>query len=61
MLNKDLPGLSKHLQIIDMLIFAHTPELYKHLIAQCVTSEMYCSPWIFSLFGMVIPLEEMVF
>jgi hypothetical protein len=30
--NLDFPGLSKHLQLIDMLIMIHLPDLYSHLV-----------------------------
>ena len=30
--NKDFPGLSKHLQVIDMLIISQLPLLHSHLV-----------------------------
>lgn len=55
----NLPGLNKHMQIIDLLILTHFPELYAKFCTNKITVEMYCSSWLFSLFGTVIPLEQL--
>lgn len=56
----DLPGLQKHLQIIDYLILKKLGDLYSHFCENDVKVDMFCSPWLFSLFGMMIPLDRMV-
>ena len=70
--NIELPGLSKHCQMIDMLILNAKPKIYSKLvnkydeffmICQCafeIRSEMYCSEWVLTLFSSVVPVTEMV-
>lgn len=55
----NLPGLNKHMQIIDMLILTHFPELYTKFCDNKITVDMYCTGWLFSLFGNTIPLDQL--
>ena len=55
----DLPGLSKHTQIIDYLILDHLPKIHGHLIVNNVTVGMFSSSWILSFFGTILPLNMM--
>ncbi len=54
----NLPGLSKHCQIIEILQSNHLPQLFYHFSKYRVTIEMYASDWIFTLFTNIIPLEH---
>lgn len=53
----NLPGLYKHISILDQLMQQHIPELSDHLNKINVKGEMYCSDWIFALYANVIPAE----
>ncbi|CAG9330434.1 unnamed protein product [Blepharisma stoltei] len=55
-----LPGLSKHCQIIQLLILELLPRLHMKLAEYRITCEMYAAEWCFSLFGSVVPASEMV-
>ena len=35
-------------------------DLYRHMIDNGVKIEMFVSGWLFSLFGMIIPLNDQV-
>jgi len=54
-----LPGLSKHCQIIDMLIFNYQPSIYLHLCEHEIKVDVFCTEWILALFASVIPVENM--
>jgi len=53
-----LPGLSKHCQIIDILMLNYIPDLYAHLCKFEIKVEMFCAEWIFALFSSVVPVER---
>lgn len=55
------PGLTKHCQIIQLLMFEHLPALHLHFSEYNIQSKMFLTEWCFSLFGSVIPVSEMVF
>jgi len=55
----NLPGLTKHSQIVDFLILNNIPELYSHFCTHNIVVEMFCTEWICGLFGSVIPLDKM--
>ncbi|CAD8055240.1 unnamed protein product [Paramecium primaurelia] len=54
------PGLSKHIQLIDYLILTKMPDLYQHFCINGVKVDMFCASWLFSLFGMMIPIQKQV-
>jgi len=54
-----LPGLSKHAQLIDILLLNSTPNIYTHFCKYEVKVTMYSTEWILTLFGSVIPIELM--
>ena len=54
------PGLSKHCQIIQLLTLEKLPRLHRHFAQFDVTCKMYATEWCFSLFGSVVPANEMV-
>ena len=55
------PGLSKHTQIIQLLMFEHLPTLHLHFSEFNVHLKMFMTEWCLSLFGSVIPISEMIF
>jgi hypothetical protein len=56
----NLPGLSKHSQIIDILTLEKMPDLYLHFAKHQVVVEMFAMNWCLSLFGSIIPVAELV-
>lgn len=54
------PGLSKHCQIIQLLTLEKLSNLHRHFAQFDVTCKMYATEWCFSLFGSVVPANEMV-
>jgi len=54
-----LPGLYKHIAILEHLMERHLPALYAHFGEQSVQVEMYASNWIFSLYSNVVPTAQM--
>ncbi|OMJ84266.1 hypothetical protein SteCoe_14689 [Stentor coeruleus] len=54
------PGLSKHCQIIQLLTLEQLPNLHRHFAQFDVQCRMYATEWCFSLFGSVVPANEMV-
>lgn len=54
-----LPGLSKHAQMIDVLVLEYLPALHFHFAEHRVLVEMYATDWCFSLFGSVVPIKEL--
>jgi hypothetical protein len=56
----NLPGLSKHSQIIDILTLQKLPRLYFHFAKYEVVVQMFATDWCFSLFGSIIPVTELV-
>ena len=54
------PGLSKHCQIIQLLTLEQLPDLHRHFAQFDVQCKMYATEWCFSLFGSVVPANEMV-
>jgi hypothetical protein len=55
----NLPGLEKHCQIIDLLIFEKLGTLYRHFSEYGITVTMFATEWVFALFGSVVPLDSM--
>lgn len=54
-----LPGLSKHAQMLDVLVLEYLPALHFHFTEHRVLVEMYATDWCFSLFGSVVPINEL--
>lgn len=54
------PGLSKHCQIIQLLTLEQLPHLHRHFANFDIQCRMYATEWCFSLFGSVVPANEMV-
>ncbi|EAS02887.3 rab-GTPase-TBC domain protein (macronuclear) [Tetrahymena thermophila SB210] len=52
-----LPGLVKHCKMIDKLMEAFLPDLYQWFLEQDIQTQFFCSQWIFSIFGVMIPLK----
>jgi Rab-GTPase-TBC domain len=55
-----LPGLSKHCQIIQLLILEFLPRLHRQFAEHRIKVEMYAAEWCFTLFGSVVPVREMI-
>ncbi|CAG9322285.1 unnamed protein product [Blepharisma stoltei] len=55
-----LPGLSKHCQIIQLLILDLLPNVHRQFAEHRISSEMYATDWLFTMFGSVVPVREMV-
>lgn len=56
----NLPGLSKHSQIIDILTLEKMPRLHLHFAQYQIVVEMFATDWCFSLFGSIVPVAELV-
>jgi hypothetical protein len=54
------PGLSKHCQIIQLLTLEQLPNLHRHFAQFDIQCRMYATEWCLSLFGSVVPANEMV-
>ncbi|KAL4494636.1 hypothetical protein ABPG72_004538 [Tetrahymena utriculariae] len=54
-----LPGLSKHIQLIDFITLTRVSDLYSHFCEQKITFDMFTTPWIFSLFGVVLTPQKL--
>ena len=52
-----LPGLDKHCQIIDLLIFENLVDLYRHFSEFGIIVAMFATEWCFTLFGSLVPLD----
>ena len=50
-----LPGLTKHLTIIYILVKKHLPKLYKHFRDHHIRPELYASDWVLSMFSNALP------
>ncbi|KAL4486345.1 hypothetical protein ABPG72_007131 [Tetrahymena utriculariae] len=53
----NLPGLKKHSYILEKILEKTDPQLYFHLSENGIKPDMYITPWLFSQFGMMIPLK----
>jgi hypothetical protein len=54
-----LPGLDKHCQIIDLLIFENLANLYRHFSEHLIEVKMFATEWCFTLFGSMVPVQHM--
>lgn len=55
-----LPGLSKHCQIIHLLILDKFRDLHNHFAEYKIINEMYATEWCLTLFGSIVPVQDMV-
>lgn len=55
-----LPGLSKHCQIIQLLTLEFLSDLHLQFANHRINCEMYAAEWCFTLFGSVVPVKEMI-
>ena len=54
-----LPGLSKHAQILEVLLFEQYPGLYCYLSEHRADVAVYITEWCFTLFAKIVPITEM--
>ena len=54
-----LPGLSKHCQIISLLLMEYLPRLHLHFSEHRVIAEMFATDWCLTLFGSLVPVQDM--
>lgn len=54
-----LPGLYKHTQIINMLMFTNVRQIYQHFVINGIRVEMFATNWIFTLFASIVPINQM--
>ena len=52
-----LPGLYKHVAVVERLVQDFLPHLHEHLEKSKITPIMFASNWLFTLFCNTIPLE----
>ncbi|CAD8050682.1 unnamed protein product [Paramecium sonneborni] len=57
---ENLPGLSKHIQIIQLLCMSQQRKLYDMFLKNNVQFENFCIPWFLSMLAMVIPIRSFV-
>eukprot|EP01017_Pseudomicrothorax_dubius_P025059 TRINITY_DN2672_c0_g1_i10.p1 TRINITY_DN2672_c0_g1~~TRINITY_DN2672_c0_g1_i10.p1 ORF type:complete len:455 (+),score=55.26 TRINITY_DN2672_c0_g1_i10:268-1632(+) len=55
----ELPGLSKHMQIMEVLLFQHQKDIYEQLYQNNLRMEFFLPEWIMSLACNIIPLENL--
>jgi hypothetical protein len=55
----NLPGLSTHCQVIELLTYRHLTPLYMVLEDCHVPFELFASEWCYSLFANIVPPQEM--
>jgi hypothetical protein len=53
-----LPGLYKHIALMEHLLQTYLPDLSAHLAACNISPEVYSSDWIFTLYANVVPIER---
>ena len=55
----NLPGLYKHISLLENLMQTYQSKLLNHLIENNVRVEMYASDWVFALYANIIPIQVM--
>ncbi|CAD8134088.1 unnamed protein product [Paramecium pentaurelia] len=55
---ENLPGLSKHIQIVQLLCMSQQRKLYDLFLKNNVQFENFCIPWFLSMLAMVIPIRS---
>lgn len=54
-----LPGLVKHCQIVQLLLMERLPKLHLLFCQYRIPSELFITDWCLTLFGCVLPAQEM--
>lgn len=55
----NMPGLNKHAQIIELLIFEKLPELHRKFADIGVSADIIITDWCFTLFANVVKVNDM--
>lgn len=54
-----LPGLAKHSQILELLLFEQYPNFFCYLNEHRADVSVYITEWCFTLFAKIVPIYEM--
>ena len=54
-----LPGLSKHCQIVNLLLIERLPRLHLLFCEHRITCELFITDWCFTMFGSLAPVQDM--
>ncbi|KAM3135119.1 hypothetical protein pb186bvf_012765 [Paramecium bursaria] len=57
-INQDLPGLSKHIQMIELLCMTNFKPLQDHFVKNEINFQSFCTPWFLSMLAMVFPIQD---
>ena len=55
----ELPGLTKHSQIVNLVLMEHLPKLHLLFCRYRIASELFVTDWCFTMFGSLVPLGDM--
>ena len=54
-----LPGLTKHCQIVNLILIEHLPRLHLLFCEHRISSELFITDWCFTMFGSMVPVQDM--
>lgn len=54
-----LPGLTKHCQIVNLILIEHLPKLHLLFCEHRISSELFITDWCFTMFGSMVPVQDM--
>lgn len=54
-----MPGLGKHVHVVEYLVLHHMPDLYKHLLNYNISVQMFANDWCLTLFACIVPYRSM--
>jgi hypothetical protein len=54
-----LPGLTKHCQIVNLILIEHLPRLHLLFCTHRISCELFITDWCLTLFGSLVPLQDM--
>lgn len=54
-----LPGLSKHCQIVNLLLIERLPQLHLLFCQHRIACELFITDWCFTMFGSLAPVQDM--
>jgi len=54
-----LPGLTKHCQIVNLILIEHLPRLHLLFCTHRISCELFITDWCFTMFGSLVPLQDM--
>ena len=57
----EMPGFTKHVHIMNSLVFDRLGTLNQHFIEQEFQLSMVINSWFFSLFTIVIPMDSIIY